>query len=401
MKKILYTFFALFVALAMISCSDNGVDIIDIGNGDDNGNGDDEGAIYSVTFNVEGGGQFTFSVDMEDATIEGDDLPENFEGDVYTFDPENDKVVITGSLLDWAQPGTDGSVTLTKSGASGGTIEAGSAQFKFFIVPPGVTNDDGVNASWEYGEWEGDPNRSVDIESGGDFHAIWGDQPEVEPSAAPEALYMIGQAVGGWDWEENGIEMIPMQDKDTFWRIVWLEAGDADGGFKFAPENNWDTGEDFGFDGNDPIDEIYKGGTSNVPAPEVSGYYMVVVNWTENDTEDIRDNFEIAVTEPLVYLIGETVGSWDTAFEDALFTVDNENEVISITRELAAEELRMYAWFDKGWFTEWWQSEFMIFDGEIEYRGDGDDQDRVNIDAEGEYTIELNFRTGAGSVVAN
>lgn len=122
---------------------------------------------------------------------------------------------------------------------------------------------------------------------------------------------------------------------------------------------------------------------------------MVVVNWVEDTT------FEIAVTEPLVYLIGETVGSWDTAFEDGLFTVDNDNEVITITRELAAEELRMYAWFDKGWFTDWWQSEFMIFDGEIEYRGDGDDQDRVNIDAEGEYTIELNFRTGAGSVEAN
>lgn len=268
----------------------------------------------------------------------------------------------------------------------------------FLSFPRGVTNDDGENASWAYGEWEGDPNRSVDIESGGDYHTIWGDQPEVEPSAAPEAMFMIGEAIGGWDWEENGLEMVAVHPGDgsnenipgLFWRIVWLEGGED---FKFSPVKDW-VG-DFGSDGNDPEDEIYQSGGSNITAPDQSGYYMVVVNWVEDTT------FEIAVTEPLVYLIGETVGSWDTAFEDGLFTVDNDNEVITITRELAAEELRMYAWFDKGWFTDWWQSEFMIFDGEIEYRGDGDDQDRVNIDAEGEYTIELNFRTGAGSVEAN
>jgi len=107
---------------------------------------------------------------------------------------------------------------------------------------------------------------------------------------------------------------------------------------------------------------------------------------------------QIAVTAPQVYLIGDTIGSWDQAVEDALFDVDNENELITITRELVAAELRMYAWFDKGWFTDWWQSEFMIFDGEIEFRGAGGDQERVNIESDGEYTIDLNFSTGEGSI---
>ena len=397
MRIVLTTFLAFFVALAMISCSDdNGVNIIDVGNGgDDNGNGGEEelGTVYSITFNVDGGGTFTFSVDMDGATIEGDDAG-GFDADSHTFDPDNDKVFIAGGMVDWPQPGTQGNLEMTLAGASPGiTVDAGPAQFKFFIVPPGVTNDDGDNATWAYGEWDGDPNRSVDIESGGDYFDDWGNKPEVEEPEVPEIteLFMIGETVGSWDWDEVDLQMIPIHPANganMFWRIVWMEAGT--GGFKFAPQQAWEN--DFGFDGNDPADEIYGIGSDNVPAPEESGYYMVVVNL---DTE------QISVTAPLVYLIGNTIGTWDTAAEGALFDVDNENEVLTITRELASDELRMYAWFDKGWFTDWWQSEFMIFDGEIEFRGAGDDQERVSIGEDGEYTIELNFKTGEGSITAN
>ncbi len=400
MRKIIYTFFALFVALAMISCSDNGVDIIDIGNGDDNGNGDEEGMIYSVTFNVEGGGQFTFSVDMEGATIEGEDLPDDFDGDVYTFDPENDRVMLTGSMLGWSEPGSGDSVELTTGGASGGTIDAGEAQFKFFILPSGVEQ------SWSYGEWEGDPNRSTDIAGGADYHDVWGNKAAYEngddngdengDASAPESLFMIGEAVGSWVWDDVNIPLIPVHENNDnapglYWRIVWLEADTE--GFKFAPERDW--GSDFGYDGNDPVDEIYQSGSTNIPAPDVSGYYMVVVNWIEGS------DYEIAVTEPLVYLNGDIVGGWDGGDADALFTVDNDNEVLTITRDLEEGHLRIYAWFDKGWFTDWWHSEFVIRDGEIEYRGDGNDQEpRVNLDA-GNYTIDLNFRTGNGTITEN
>lgn len=277
-------------------------------------------------------------------------------------------------------------------------MDAGPAQFKFFIVPPGVTNDDGDNASWAYGEWEGDPNRSVDIESGGDYFTEWGDQPEVEEPETPQTLYMIGSALNmedsdgdgtpdGWQWDLTDAPMISVHSKEMFWKIVWLNEG---GEFKFAPQKEWNG--DFGSDGQDPTDELYSFGTSNISVPGETGYYMVVVNF---ETE------EISVTEPLVYLIGNTIGTWDTAAEGALFDVDNENEVVTITRELESDELRMYAWFDKGWFTDWWQSEFMIFDGEIEFRGAGDDQERVSIGEDGEYTIELNFKTGEGSITAN
>ena len=44
------------------------------------------------------------------------------------------------------------------------------------------------------------------------------------------------------------------------------------------------------------------------------------------------------------------------------------------------------------WIGEWWQSEFLFFNGEIAYRGQGGDQDRVN--AEAGQKVYLNFTTG-------
>lgn len=204
----------------------------------------------------------------------------------------------------------------------------------------------------------------------------------------PEQLFMIGNSVGDWDWGNTDLEMIPVATKPhLFWKIVWIDADADDPGYKFAPERGW--GNDFGFNGEPAEDGIVSFGGDNMPSPEETGYYMVIVNF---ETE------QIAVVEPLVYLIGGTVGGWDMEMADALFTVDNDNEVISITRELEADELRIYAWYEGAWFTDWWQSEFIFFGSEIEYRGAGDDQDRVHISSAGEYTIELNFRTNEGSI---
>jgi hypothetical protein len=219
-----------------------------------------------------------------------------------------------------------------------------------------------------------------------------GDAEELPPY--PEELYMIGASVGGWDWATVDLPMIPVHSKPwLFWRIVWIEVGVEDAGFKFAPEKQW--GRDFGYDGSDPDNGIYERGTQNMPEPDASGYYMVVVKL---DSDRDRMNDSIAVVDPQVFLFGDPVG-----WEAEQFTVDNENQVITITSELqAGNELRMYAWFDAatGWFTDWWQSEFMIFDGEIEFRGAGGDQERVPVTA-GEYTIELDFINNEGTITQN
>jgi hypothetical protein len=211
---------------------------------------------------------------------------------------------------------------------------------------------------------------------------------DVEPLPDyPAELYMIGDGVGGWEWDEIDLPMVPTAgNKDhLFWKIVWME---ATGAFKFSPERAW--AGDFGKTG-DAADGVYEIGGDDIPVPGEAGYYIVVVNL---ETE------QIAISEPQVYLIGETVGDdWEQGNQDALFTVDNENEILTLTRNLDAGELRMYAWFDlvEDWFTDWWQHEFMIFDGEIEFRGRGDDQERVTVPA-GEHRIDLNFRTNEGSI---
>jgi hypothetical protein len=209
---------------------------------------------------------------------------------------------------------------------------------------------------------------------------------DVEPLPYPDNLYMIGDGVGNWVWAETDLPMVGVHSKPhLFWKIVWMN---ATGEFKFAPVKDW--GSDFGRSGA-ASNGIYAIGGDNVPVPGTAGYYMVVVNL---ETE------QIAVVDPKVYLIGNAIGNWDTANPAGLFTVDNANEVITITKALAATpELRMYAWFDaaEGWFTDWWQSEFIVIDGELLMRGRGDDQARVAVTAN-TYKIDLNFKNKTGSI---
>lgn len=240
------------------------------------------------------------------------------------------------------------------------------------------------------GDFEGlyDVSITWSLEDG--FSSTLTKTDDVEPLPFPEELFMIGASVGGWDWSTVDLPMIPVHSKPhLFWKIVWIETGVADAGYKFAPEKDW--GNDFGNDGADPVDGIFGFGGTNMPDPGTSGYYMVVVNY---ETE------KIAVVAPKVYLMGDAIGSWDTANPAGLFTVDNENEVITITKALSAtNELRMYAWFDaaEGWFTDWWQSEFIVVDGDLLLRGRGDDQTRVAVTAN-TYKIDLNFKNHTGSI---
>ena len=201
-------------------------------------------------------------------------------------------------------------------------------------------------------------------------------------SALPTALYMIGDGVGGWDWGSLNLPMIPVNSHpNLFWKIVWMNAS---GGFKFAPEKAW--GNDFGKTG-DATGGVFAKGGDNIPVPGTAGYYMVVVDMTAN---------KISIADPKVYLMGSVYDpAWNTANAAGLFTVDNANGLITITKTLSAGDVRVYAWHP--WFTDWWQSEFIVLNGQIAFRGTGNDQDRVTV-TPGPYTVNLNFKTGAGSI---
>ena len=199
----------------------------------------------------------------------------------------------------------------------------------------------------------------------------------------PSALYLIGDGVGDWDWANTDLPMVPVHSHaNAFWKIVWMN---ATGSFKMAPGKEWK--DDFGCADDATAGEIdFLKGTKNIPVPGTAGYYMV---WVDLD----RDSISIA--QPEVYLIGATVGGWDAAVAANKFTVDNTNEVLTITKALVADNIRMHAWHK--WHYDWWQHEFNIIDGNIEYRGTGGDQTAVAVSA-GSKTVKLNFKTGTGTI---
>jgi len=203
----------------------------------------------------------------------------------------------------------------------------------------------------------------------------------------PDSLYMIGASVGSWSWDEVDLPMNATHSHpELFWKIVWIENGVADAGFKFAPTEEW--GLDFGKDG-EPTNGVWAKGSENMPEPATSGYYMVVVD-LENET--------IEVNAPTVYLIGDATGTWDPVPEN-LFNVDNANEVVSLTKDLADGNILMFATAST-LACDWWQAEFMILNDIIEYRSTGDDQEAVIVTA-GNYTINLKFIDETGSIIAN
>jgi hypothetical protein len=219
---------------------------------------------------------------------------------------------------------------------------------------------------------------------------------EAEPKPEyPAELYMIGGSIGGWDWALNGIQMIPVHSNPhLFWRIVWIDPALADPGVKFAPQAEWMG--DFGKTG-DATDGVFAKGSDNVPPPAIAGYYMVVVN-LEEGAETIE------VNAPLVYGIGGAFS--DDTFTAAsainLFTVDNVNEVITSPTFAHDAELRMHvaastlkAVTDDP-AVEWWQAEFIVLSGVIEYRGTGGDQARANVTT-GQH-VSLNFKEGTGTI---
>ncbi|WP_010663546.1 SusF/SusE family outer membrane protein [Marinilabilia salmonicolor] len=217
---------------------------------------------------------------------------------------------------------------------------------------------------------------------------------DVEVAEYPETLFMVGDALNmddsdsdgtpdGWQWDLTDAPMVPVNSHpNMFWKIVWLEGG---GNFKFAPQREWKG--DFGA-AEDLGNGEYSKGSDNIVAPAESGYYMVVVD---------LDAEKISVQDPEIYLIGDAIGSWDGGNTDYLFTVDNANEVITYEGPLLGANLRMYAghsYFEVG---DWWQSEFMIYSGNIEFRGTGGDQEPVAVEA-GTYKIDLNFKDSTGSI---
>ena len=210
----------------------------------------------------------------------------------------------------------------------------------------------------------------------------------VAPEGYPEELFLIGDGVGGWDFGSHSLPMIPVLDHpNAFWRIAWLEPSSGDSCLLVTTGNTFEqiigvADTTVSLPGNMPLGDL------PVPCPPEPGYYLV---WVDLEA----DSLSIAVPE--VYLIGEVVGGmWDAPVVSARFLVDNENELITLTRELTTGYLRMHVWHP--WHYHWWQHELVIRDGKIEYRGNGNALNPVKVTG-GSKSIELDFRKGTGTIL--
>lgn len=94
----------------------------------------------------------TFHVDISDAVA---------VGQLQGFDPDEHHIFITGSMTDWAEPGSDPELVMEMVSEDpfvfGKTfmLEAGPYEYKYF--------SDLIGEGWAGGEWPGEPNRYVEV----------------------------------------------------------------------------------------------------------------------------------------------------------------------------------------------------------------------------------------------
>lgn len=199
---------------------------------------------------------------------------------------------------------------------------------------------------------------------------------EVKPD-----LFLTGS---NYDWGGKWLQLVPFnKSEEDFWTIIYLHEGEQ---FKFAPQAEWV--DDFGYTGTTINDEAGANITSSSDGNLVvgkAGWYLLKV---QNGSTKA-----LTVLQPNVYLIGDAVGEWNIA-DSHKFTVPTTEDGVFESPAFAADaELRMCVSVDG---FDWWQSEFMVFDGKIEYRGRGIDQNRVNVKAGQKVT--LNFTAGTGEI---
>lgn len=194
-----------------------------------------------------------------------------------------------------------------------------------------------------------------------------------QESTMPTTMYMIGNDFGNWDWtSDQVVTMTPVHSHPgMFWAIRHMTTATQ---FKWCAQKAWNgdfksLGTNEGFI------------TPDNAQVEADGIYMILV--------DLKGD-KISVYPAEVYGMGDCFGGWDEGAHP--FVV--EGTTLTATTA-AAGNLRMYAKV-AGNEGNWWQSEFNIYDGKIEFRADGGDQAAVAAGAAAK--VVLDFNAGTGSI---
>ncbi len=210
---------------------------------------------------------------------------------------------------------------------------------------------------------------------------------DTSSATLPEKMFIIGSP-WSWNWS-NAPEMNPVHSHDgLFWGIYYL---DANAEVKFNNELSWDAGENFGVETGDAKGfGEYPAGGSNLKV-ENAGYYQILVKCVLSaDKKSVVRT--VVLSEPVPYLIGNTIGSWEIKDENK-FTLDASTKEYVSPALTASDNLRICVKLDG---CDWWQSEFNVFDGKIVFRGKGGDQEAVP--AQAGQVVRLNFQSNTGSI---
>ncbi|TVQ83147.1 MAG: T9SS C-terminal target domain-containing protein [Bacteroidetes bacterium] len=139
------------------------------------------------------------------------------------FDPENDIVYLTGSMLEWAVPGDDpDNQTMSRLGDSWIwtktlQLEAGVYEYKYFL-----------NAGWDNGEWPGGDNREIEVTEDMETNDSWGiiDPPIPTFTLTLEANPAEGGTVtGGGEYEEGETVAVSTIANEGFVFVNWTQNG--------------------------------------------------------------------------------------------------------------------------------------------------------------------------------
>ncbi|MFT5748843.1 MAG: hypothetical protein ACI93S_000090 [Ancylomarina sp.] len=205
-------------------------------------------------------------------------------------------------------------------------------------------------------------------------------------------FYLFGDGVGRVA-QNNKLKLNKVNSEPNHtWMIIWME---ATGTFKLCSDANYK-----GVIGRigDAVNGEYTLGTNlgtpeerglDIPVPGTAGYYTVGIDMATN---------KLLIEPTNVYVCGDAVGAWPTSsvLPENKFQVDTENKTMYLTKDnFSAAELRLHV--THPYIGDWWHAEFIFLDGKIEYRADGDDQDRFSISA-GEQTIVLDFINQTGKI---
>ena len=228
------------------------------------------------------------------------------------------------------------------------------------------------------------PGSDITVAEKGNYKVSFNSETKevtINAVAFPDNLYMTGDEFGNWDWSSSDVvSLVPVHNSGDkapgqFWTVRYLSAGK---GFKFCPAKAWNGQEFSGLETNEGY--TIAGGNCTV---EQDGIYMIHI--------DLKNNI-LHIEPARIYGIGSCFGGWDEGMENALFTADGRTLKCTL---VADGELRMYAASGRA-TSDWWTREFIFLDGKIEYRGTGDDQQRVNAGAG--QTVVLDFNAGTATL---